>query len=111
MKISRELLKGTTGLLVLRVISEGDMYGYQIAQLIKNRSGEAIVLNEGSLYPILHAYEKKGYLTAYRDGTEGGRERRYYHITPAGTAFLLAHTEEWGYFTEAVNQVLRGEEA
>ncbi len=106
MHISSELLKGTTGLLVLSVIAEEDMYGYQITQIIKGRTTGAINLNEGSLYPILHAYEKKGYLTSYTHATEGGRARKYYHLTPAGNVFLHAHREEWRVFTEAVGRVL-----
>ncbi len=109
MQISSELLKGTTGLLVLSVIAEGDMYGYQITQIIKSRTDAAINLNEGSLYPILHAYEKKGYLSSYQSATEGGRTRKYYRLTPAGEIFLRAHREEWAFFTEAVGRVLAGE--
>ncbi len=68
MKINKELLKGTTGLVVLTVISEHDMYGYQITQTVRARSESALVLNEGTLYPILHSYEKNGYLESYIDG-------------------------------------------
>ncbi len=108
MHISSELLKGTTGLLVLSVIAEGDMYGYQITQVIKGRTTGTISLNEGSLYPILHAYEKKGYLSSYTQ-TEGGRARKYYRLTGAGELFLCTHREEWRVFTEAVGRVLAGE--
>ncbi|MBQ8260617.1 MAG: PadR family transcriptional regulator [Clostridia bacterium] len=109
MKISKELLKGTTGLVVLSVIAEQDMYGYQITQTVKTRSDSALVLNEGTLYPILHSFEKNGYLTSYKDGAEGGRERKYYKITAAGKLFLQTHLEEWSYFTSVVNKVLAGE--
>ncbi len=107
--MNRELLKGTTGLLVLSVIAEEDMYGYQITQIIKSRTMDTITLNEGSLYPILHAYEKKGYLTSYTTLAEGKRVRKYYHLTTLGETFLCAHRKEWKLFTDAVERVLIGD--
>ncbi len=109
MKISKELLKGTTALLVLRVISEEDMYGYRIIQEITARSFDTFHLNEGTLYPILHTLEKEGWLTSYRGQSETGRERKYYRITAAGRIHLGTRVEEWEAFTAAVNGVLRGE--
>ncbi len=109
MSISSELLKGTTGLLLLSVIAEEDMYGYQITQIIKSRTGDRIALNEGSLYPILHAYEKKGYLSSYTTGGEGNRKRKYYRLTPLGKTFLATHLAEWENFTDAVGRVLAGD--
>ncbi len=110
MKISKELLKGTTGLVVLSVIAEQDMYGYQITQTVKQRSDSILVLNEGTLYPILHGYEKCGYLTSYRDNCEGGRERKYYKITNSGRLFLQTHLEEWNCFTAVINKIILGDE-
>ncbi len=109
MSISSELLKGATGLLVLSVIAEEDMYGYRITRIIKTRTCDRIHLNEGSLYPILHAYEKKGYLSSYTTAVDGGRMRKYYRITPTGKAFLTVHMAEWESFTDAVGRVLRGQ--
>ena len=109
MKISKELAKGSTALLVLSVISKRDMYGYQIIKTIEMESEEVFTLNEGTLYPILHSFEKNGYLTSYKEGAEGGRERKYYKITAAGKLFLQTHLEEWSYFTSVVNKVLAGE--
>lgn len=109
MKINKELLKGTTGLVVLTVIAEQDMYGYQITQTVKQRSESAITLNEGTLYPILHSYEKAGYLESYKDSCESGRERKYYRITPKGRLYLSAHLEEWKYFTSVIDKILVGE--
>ncbi|MBE6595748.1 MAG: PadR family transcriptional regulator [Ruminococcaceae bacterium] len=107
MKISKELLKGSTSLMVLKVIAQRDMYGYQIIGEIAARSNETFKLNEGTLYPILHALEKEGVLTSYRGESEIGRERKYYKITTAGKLQLTARMEEWAAFTDAVNGVLR----
>jgi PadR family transcriptional regulator PadR len=95
--------------MVLKVISEGDCYGYQIIQTIAQRSGEVFRLNEGTLYPILHTMEKEGYLDSYRRESEAGRERKYYTITAQGKLQLAARMEEWSAYTEAVGGVLAGE--
>ena len=109
MKISKELLKGSTAILILKVISEDDAYGYQIVGELKKKSGDVFKLNEGTLYPILHTLEKEGYVKSYRKSTEGGRERRYYKITLEGKAQLSEKIEEWNLFAEGVNRVLKEE--
>ena len=80
MKISKELAKGSTGLLVLSVISKTDMYGYQIIKTLEVMSENVFSLNEGTLYPILHSLEKEGSLESYWCEAEG-RKRKYYKIT------------------------------
>ena len=107
MKISKELLKGSTSIMVLKVIAEKDMYGYQIIQEIASRSENVFKLNEGTLYPILHAMEKEGLLESYRGESESGRERKYYKVTVAGKAVLATRLEEWKAFTSAVQGVLQ----
>ena len=109
MKISKELLKGTTATMVLKVISEKDMYGYQIIQEIASRSDELFRLNEGTLYPILHTMQKEGMLECYKKDSELGRERKYYRITVVGKAVLATKMEEWTAFFSAVNGVLQEE--
>ena len=84
MKISKELLKGSTALMVLRVIAEEDMYGYRIIREIEERSKNVFHMSEGSLYPILHAMEKDGLLESDRQISEIGKERKYYRITAKG---------------------------
>ena len=109
MKISKELLKGSTATMILKVISEGDAYGYQITQELSKKSDDVFKLNEGTLYPILQTLEKEGYVKSYRKSTEGGRERRYYQITPDGKAQLGVRLEEWKLFSNTVNRVLAEE--
>ena len=106
MKISKELLKGSTATMILKVISEKDAYGYQIVQELSKRSYELFKLNEGTLYPILHTLEKEGYVESYRKNTESGRERRYYRITAGGKGYLAMRIEEWRIFSESVGRVL-----
>ena len=103
MKISKELAKGSTGLLVLSVISKTDMYGYQIIKMSEN----VFSLNEGTLYPILHSLEKEGSLESYWCEAEG-RKRKYYKITESGLAELADKKREWQSFSGAVSKVLGG---
>ena len=109
MKISKELLKGSTSLMILKVISEGDSYGYEIVGKIAKRSDAVFQLNEGTLYPILHTLEKEKMLTSYRKQSETGRERKYYSITSLGRLHLAERLKEWQTFTESVDGVLKGE--
>ena len=105
MKISKELLKGSTSTMILKIISKGDTYGYRIAQSLKEKSGNVFQLKEGTLYPILHALESDGYISSYKK-TEAGRERKYYRITVLGEAKLNNLVEEWSTFSKSVNDVL-----
>ena len=79
-----DLLKGTLPLLVLSVLREEELYGYEIAQRIRDRSGDLFAPSEGSLYPALHRLERDGALAATWRASERGPRRRYYAITPAG---------------------------
>ena len=107
MKISKELMKGSTAALVLSVLKNQDLYGYKIIKEIALRSDDVFVLKEGTLYPLLHALEKAGDVRAYEHTAPSGRERRYYALTERGKGRLQEKTEEWTYFAESVNAVLR----
>ena len=106
MKISKELAKGTTAMLVLSVLSEREMYGYEITGVISGRSEGVFEMKEGTLYPILHSLEKEGMLTSYRAESAQGRERRYYKITPTGLMHLKLKRSEWSTYSEAVERVM-----
>ncbi|MBE6676282.1 MAG: PadR family transcriptional regulator [Ruminococcaceae bacterium] len=109
MKISKELLKGSTGTMILQLLSEQDMYGYMIIQQIEVRSDSVFRMSEGSLYPILHAMEKDGLLEAYRQVSESGKERKYYRITPKGRLQLSLKLDEWKLFSSSVSKILGNE--
>jgi PadR family transcriptional regulator PadR len=103
-----QLVRGATPLLVLALLRDRELYGYQIAQEIRERSGGAFAPSEGSLYPALHRLEADGALTAeWRAGDRGPR-RRYYRITEKGGAALTAHEREWLQFSSAVRGVAFG---
>ena len=106
MKISKELLNGSTAQMELRVMAEEYMYGYRIIREIATRSKDTFKLNEGTLYPILHMLEKEGHVTSYDGQSETGRSRRYYRITMQGKLHFAARMEEWQVFSDAVTLVL-----
>jgi len=102
-----QLLKGTVPYLVLSVLGDGELYGYEIAQRIRQRSGAQLAPSEGSLYPALHSLEQKGALVAeWREGTRGPR-RRYYRLTPHGGTLLAAAHAEWEAFSGGISRVTR----
>lgn len=110
MKISKELSKGSTGMLVLSVISRSEMYGYQIIKTVEMMSENVFQMNEGTLYPILHALEKEEYLSSrWVESEENGRKRKYYKITEKGLKELASQRQEWEAYSTAVGKVLNGE--
>ena len=107
MRFEKSLVSGSTALLVLSLLSDGDKYGYEMVMELARRSNNAFELKEGTLYPLLHALEKAGEVRAYERTAPSGRERRYYALTERGRGRLQEKTEEWNYFAESVNAVLR----
>lgn len=105
MKYSKELIKGSTSMLILSVLSDKDLYGYKIIRELEIRSENAFNISEGTLYPILHALEKEKYLTSYWQEVDG-RNRKYYQITEKGRKQLAKNREEWKSFSVSVNKVL-----
>jgi len=108
MAIDKSLLSGSTSLLLLKLLSEQDMYGYQMVQELRERSDHTFDFKAGTLYPILHALEQKGYVEARDEAVETGRAKRWYHLTDAGRAQLAAKETEWRAFSGAVTKVLEG---
>lgn len=100
--MDRELLKGSTPLLLLSLLSEGPMYGYQIIETVRTRTEGSYTLKEGALYPALHKLEAAEFISSYWETQPNGRERRYYQVQPAGAAFLEAKKREWKQFVDMV---------
>lgn len=106
MKFEKSLLSGSTPMLVLSLLKDGDKYGYQMVEELAKRSDDTFQLKEGTLYPLLHTLEKQGYVTSYTITTEQGRERKYYRLTDSGLRQLEHKEQEWRLFSEKVNAVL-----
>lgn len=101
--MDRELLKGSTPLLLLSLLQDGPMYGYQIIETVKNRTDGTYTLKEGALYPALHKLEAAELITSYWQTQPNGRDRRYYALQPAGQAFLEKKRKEWNAFVAMVS--------
>jgi PadR family transcriptional regulator, regulatory protein PadR len=106
MPFDRELLKGSIALLILKLLSERDMYGYEIMQESLRRSRDAFEFKEGTLYPALHQLHKRGYLRSEWRTGKNGKERKYYGLTSAGRKAARRSEQEWFSFTKMVNALL-----
>ena len=106
MNVKKELTKGSSALLVLSVIGNEEMYGYQIIKEIEKRSEQVFNFKEGTLYPILHSFEKEGYVSAFWKLSEQGRKRKYYKITDKGRKVLAKSKNEWKSYSSAVEKVI-----
>ena len=101
-------LPGGTAMLVLALLKEREMYGYQIIEELEKRSNQVFRLQEGTLYPLLHSLERDKLVTARDQETPSGRRRRYYRITAAGLRALEEKKEEWQVYSRAVTAILAG---
>jgi DNA-binding PadR family transcriptional regulator len=107
MKHQRELVKGSIDSLLLCLLGQQPMYGYQIIKELENRSQGYFRYKEGTLYPALHRLEKAGLLTAMWLNTDGGRQRRYYRLTEKGRATLVERRSQWVDFLTAMNNIIQ----
>jgi PadR family transcriptional regulator PadR len=103
-----DMRKGSTTVLVLSILSEKPMYGYQIAKELTARSGGVFNFKEGTLYPALHRMEKDGLLLSYWEVVQEGPSRKYYTITDKGSDTLARRSKDWGDFARALLHVLEG---
>ena len=105
MALDKSLVSGSTTMLILKLLSEKDMYGYEMIETLQARSQNVFELKAGTLYPLLHTLEQNGLLTVYEKEVSG-KTRKYYHITKQGRKTLQEKKEEWKLYTEAVANVL-----
>ena len=101
-------MTGVPEILILRLLADREMYGYELVQSIEAATGSAIKVGEGVVYPILHALEARGCLKASRKPISG-RTRVYYSVTAAGKKRLGLMVREWSRINTAVSQVVKGE--
>ena len=99
---------GSVSMLVLALLKEKEMYGYQIIEELDRRSSHVFQMKEGTLYPVLHGLEKDKLVSAREAVTERGRTRRYYAITEKGLRALEEKKAEWNTFSSAVTAILAG---
>ncbi|WP_312115947.1 PadR family transcriptional regulator [Brevibacillus reuszeri] len=111
MKINKELMKGSTVILILTLLDQKPMYGYEMSKAMEKNSNGVLSLKEGTLYPILHTLESDGMVHSYWSEGDGERKRKYYEITPEGKKQLQDKKQEWVTFRTAVDHVLGGGQA
>lgn len=96
---------GSIQMLVLKLLSEKDMYGYEMIETLRQRSQNVFEMKAGTMYPLLHDLELQGMLTSYERQVQG-RGRIVYHLTEEGGRFLTSKVSEWEKYSNAVNSVL-----
>jgi len=101
-----ELLRGTLDLLILKTLTWGPLHGYAITESIRQRTDDAILVEEGALYPALHRLEKRRWVEAEWGRSENNRRAKFYRLSVEGRAQLRVREETWGRYTEAVGKVL-----
>ncbi len=100
-------MAGVPELMILRLLQEREMYGYEIVQASRAQTREVVRLSEGVVYPVLHALEKDGALKSQRREV-GGRSRVYYSLTSKGVRRLFDLTDTWTGLAAAIQTVLKG---
>lgn len=100
-------MNGVPELLILRLLKQEEMYGYEIVQAIRDRTDAVIAVGEGVVYPVLHGLERDGALRSRRKNVNG-RSRIYYSVTPAGSRRLAALSESWSKLAAAIQTMLTG---
>lgn len=108
MAIDKSLLTGSTTMLILRLLEEGDMYGYQMIEELNKKSKNVFALKAGTLYPLLHNLEQKELVTSYEKTADNAKVRKYYSLTKKGRNHLHVKKEEWKVYSSAINDVLGG---
>lgn len=107
MAVDKSLISGSTATLIMKLLDEKDLYGYEMIELLRERSENVFELKAGTLYPLLHGMEEKGYLESYEQEAVG-KIRKYYHLTKAGKHQLQKKVAEWAEYSQAVTKVLGG---
>lgn len=110
MSIVENLKKGTTELLLLLLLSEADMYGYQLTQEIGARSNQLFILKEGSMYPILYRLMEKGYISDRKEKVGVRRIRVYYHLEAKGYTYLELLKTEYEAIHQGICRIMQSVE-
>src|SRR3989440_12412695 len=105
-----ELLQGTVELLILQSLQWGPQHGYGISVAIRNRSGELLQVDTGSLYPALHRLEKQKWIKAEWRISENKQRAKFYQLTAAGKKQLTKERSKWSQLSDAIAGVLKTEQ-
>ncbi len=106
MPFNTELVGSSVEMIVLKLLAERTMYGYEIIQIVNERTDGAFNWKEGTLYPVLHRLEGKGYLATEWQTGDTGKKRKYYKLTTKGMSYAGEKVAEWHTFARSINAVL-----
>jgi PadR family transcriptional regulator PadR len=105
-KLTSDLLRGHTDTIILRLLTRGDKYGYEITKLVHEHSDQLYELKEATMYSSLKRLENDNRISSYwGDETQGGR-RKYYHITDSGRELYKANKQNWDYAKQILDELL-----
>ena len=99
-------MQGTLDLLILKALSLEPMHGWGISSRIKHLSRDVFNIGQGSIYPAIHRFEERGWVTSHWRTTENNRIARYYDLTAAGRHALAEELARWRHYTSAVESVI-----
>jgi PadR family transcriptional regulator, regulatory protein PadR len=102
-----DLVQGTLDLLILKTLSVEPRHGWAIAKRIQQMSGEALQVQQGSLYPALHRLEQQAWIKAKWEESETGRQAKFYSLTAAGRKQLESETANWNRLSQAINIIIQ----
>ena len=105
MRIERELMRGAGPISVMKLLERGEMYGYELAKLLGERSEGVLAMGQSTLYPMLYNLEAKGWIDARWDQAETGRKRKYYRLTKSGKKRLADDTRQWRAVAAAMTAI------
>jgi len=101
-----DLLQGTLDMLILKAVSLGTTHGYGLLLRIQQSSGQALEIQQGSLYPALYRLEHQGLIISAWGESDNNRRAKFYQLTPQGKRRLKAEQEEWSRLVSAITAVL-----
>ena len=105
-RLSKQMLDGNVETMLMAVLEAGPSYGYALVKELNARAAGLLKLGEGTVYPVLHRMEEKGLVAAKWRKAENGRERKYYHLSPAGKTALARNRSQWDQLASAMGRIL-----
>ena len=105
MRIERELMRGAGPVAVLSLLSNGEMYGYELVEALSHRTDGVLEMGQSTLYPLLYNLEAKGLVESVRRRSDHGRERKYYNLTGSGRRRLESDRAQWQAVTGAMREL------
>lgn len=105
-KTQLDLVRGTLDVLILKALAWGPLHGYAISSLIRRQTDEALLVEEGTLYPALWRLDNKGLVAGEWGLSENNRKAKFYRLTPEGRKHLRTETKTWEAYAEAVGKML-----